>query len=339
MWGPILGTIGGAIVGGLFDRNTSNHQQQVANTFNQEQIDQQWRRNKQASKVDWRRQNNAVDKAWRRQMGEQLRQEQRADAKAKKAPLGINYQHLIKAARKSGFNPLTLLGAGGPGAAMAGQASGGYAASSSPAMAGAASMQPDLASGGFIAEAVSRAIETGFNAYTDDQEAQAIARAKEAKAATNRIIQAASPPPSNFGYDLTDVEPFTPARRSGAPALATSAQLAQAGESAPRPRSRPSPQNSARVPVYNPFGNVVQIPADVAERYDLEPFGQLSGGEYTDLVGEIADVELGLGQNNVRDNLLNSGLITTTPNLPPHSSGSPVEEGWGPNGSYTFGQF
>lgn len=105
---------------------------------------------------------------------------------------GVDYQRLVADSKAAGFNPLTALMAGG-GA--------GYQREFSPA----------LSSGSFIADAVGRAIDTGYN-RKQDRDALTMAINERDYQRQQSLARSAAVPTRRFGYALTDVQPFGGAR-------------------------------------------------------------------------------------------------------------------------------
>jgi hypothetical protein len=101
---------------------------------------------------------------------------------------GVDFQKLRDDATAAGFNPLTALMAGGTG---------GYQRQVAPA----------LASSSFIADALGRVIDTGFNGVKqDDTLAKSV---REANAYAERsLAERAKQLPRPFGYALTAPQPF-----------------------------------------------------------------------------------------------------------------------------------
>lgn len=104
-----------------------------------------------------------------------------------------------------GATPMSSPSMGAGGAAING---GGYSGGS---------QQPVLSSGGFIADAVSRAVDTAFNTPSQrDTEADFIRQQVQA-GYTRRQLEAETP--RNFGWDNTSVVPYRPDVVAGRPAL------------------------------------------------------------------------------------------------------------------------
>lgn len=212
---------------------------------------------------------------------------------------GIDYQRLRRDAERAGFNPLTALLAGG-GA--------GYQREYDPA----------LSSGSFVAEAVARGVDTYFNQATDEPDYEAD-KVREQQQRNADAQAAAARPRSTFGFDLSQVEPFDDAEVYGGPSLG-------------RPRARPTPGNAERVPAYDPSGRMVHLLPDVAARLDILPFGNIMAGDWVELVGEVGEIETGIGSWGVRETALGvnpfalrptyTGAPHTPPELPPLFRGS-----------------
>lgn len=56
-----------------------------------------------------------------------------------------------------------------------------------------------------------------------------------------------------------------------------------------RPKPRPNPGNTPRVPVYSPSGTGPHmIPSDIADRFGIKHYGNLTAGDIAEMVGELA---------------------------------------------------
>lgn len=172
----------------------------------------------------------------------------------KKQPQGVDFAKLRNDAQAAGFNPLTaLMATGGAG----------YSRSASPA----------LSSASFVQEALERGIDTWFNQVERDKEAENIKKAAHLTAKANATSRSLD----RFGYNLTQTRPYQP-RVTWTPVPA----LAANPTGLP-----PKPRDVRLMPVRLPDGQERRIPYDVATRLGIGPWGQVTPGDYAELVGEI----------------------------------------------------
>lgn len=217
---------------------------------------------------------------------ERARRQSIADRNEQRAYDRDTFVRLREDAEKAGFNPLTALSATG----------GSYGAAPTP---------PALSSGQFIADAIGRAVDTGFNVYADGQDRQQreLDRQEQARIA-NLEFQRASAPYSSFGYGLTASVAVPGQREAGPPAMAEDGQVENLASGQPhdrRPQARPTWRDADRIPVTGPTGENYRIPRRTAERLGIETWDILTPGEMTELVGEIYEVEAGVGTFAVRE--------------------------------------
>ena len=145
----------------------------------------------------------------------------------------LDLAKLRRDAEANGFNPLTVLGAtGGRGFETS----------------------PSLSSGAYIADAISRGIDTGFNRPV------AVDPNAERTRANNQAIESEmaarkSDPFRSFGMDLA------------------------------KPVPRPSPDNQARIPVYSSNGATGMLLKNIADRYGIKAFDTLSQGDLEEIGG------------------------------------------------------
>lgn len=195
-----------------------------------------------------------------------------------KANQGVNYMKLRNDAQKAGFNPLTALMAGGSAA---------YQNDSGPA----------LSTSSFIAEALSRGVETGFNIVNEQRDRERerideIERERRREESEMRLMAASSR--LNFGYAPSNTT-LALSAASGAPALASPADAPANGPRGPvytasgqlRPRNDPMRE---RVLVFRADGSTpAHILRSTAERLGIQERATLTVGEETEISGEIAE--------------------------------------------------
>lgn len=183
---------------------------------------------------------------------------------------------LRESAEKAGFNPLTaLLATGGSGFGMTGV--------QAPPLASFAAVLGEIAD-----DAVERRRKQEAS-MRDAREGAAkavelVRREEAAAGSAGAVVQRTSAIPSRTGITgraQMSVGPFTPV-------------VAKV-----RPVARPTPYNRPRVPAYNPFGEQVFLPADVAKRLDIPAFGTIMAGDWAEIGGEIREVEVAAGTERV----------------------------------------
>nr|QJB21497.1 MAG: DNA pilot protein [Microvirus sp.] len=173
----------------------------------------------------------------------------------------------ILAAEETGFNPLTLLGVGN---------------------AGYQTVPGSLGSSGFIADAV-EAVGSWFNQTGKaDQE---LRKAQLNERARLESAQAEDPYRS-FGYALNTVQ---------APHAPVAVTLPPSYGLAERPGFWRSPAGETRMFVRLPHGAETTIPADMAKRYGIEPWGTMSVGDATEFGGEVVGETYGVTYANQID--------------------------------------
>lgn len=193
---------------------------------------------------------------------------------------GIDYKKLRDDAQAAGFNPLTALMAGG-GA--------GYQRD----------FNPSLASGAFVGEALQRGLDTYFNTPSAaDREAERLRVQFEQEAANQRQVNASLP--RQFGYALTQAQPYLPEVEDYGPAL---------NDFGGRPPVHPLDRSQKFIPVRHPDGSRGELDATIARSLDIKPFDTISAGNWAEIVGEVGEVETALMSNEVRDTAIRKPLM------------------------------
>lgn len=193
-------------------------------------------------------------------------------------------------------------GSGGGGAAPgAVVGSHGVAAGSfQPSGAGYQSnFQPQMASSGFIAEAMDRAVDTVFN---QPVESDPLADALRTALRTKRTVQSVQEEnfSQDFGYDLTKQEAFKPAMSVGVPPLRNDQKQVLRPVKSLRPPRDPR-STRKMIPVVNPFGQESMVDATIARRLDIKKWDTVSAGDWPELVGEVpGEAENALRANDLR---------------------------------------
>lgn len=190
-----------------------------------------------------------------------------------------------KAADMYGFNPLTMLRLAGGNAAAGG---GGYPG---PDMSGALA-----ALGGIFDDA---AKSWAGAVPGSDPIAQAI-RARELDRLQSGTLSRQKAPPS-FGYNLQTNTTNQPVTVSTSP-LTT------------RPRENPFIANSSRRWVHAPNGDLVNVPADIADRLGVQTGGNLMAGDWTELHGElVGEAEVAVNAIPISRHSTGTGLTAPDP--------------------------
>ena len=177
------------------------------------------------------------------------------------------------AAEETGFNPLTLLGVGNAGYQEIGS----------------------MGSSSFIGDAMN-AVGSWFSNIGKDREAQ------KARLNERARIEASDPQPyRDFGYALnTKIEEHAPVAVS----LPPSHGLAE------MPGYWRDERGDTRMFVQAPDGGHLTIPADVGERLGLRPWGNLTSGDWTEIVGEgVGEVQSAAAYPQISDHLLRRGFF------------------------------
>lgn len=197
------------------------------------------------------------------------------------ASQGTDFVRLRKNAERAGFNPLTaLMATGGSGFQR--------------------SFAPDLSTGAFISEAVSRAADTYFNQnVSSDAEAEGIKRKESIDAAVAEAM-AYKPPPSTFGYDLTSQ------KLAASPVSVSSGPISDPV----RPVANPLTVDLSYVPVRLPDGTPGQLENSIARRLDIKPYDVISAGDWEEIAGEtpLSDFENMVFSNGIRKTATGTGF-------------------------------
>lgn len=256
------------------------------------------------------------------------------------ASRGVDFQRLRDDAIAAGYNPMTAmnmahaysthvdynvqgapyspgasyqaLGAQGGGAG-AGGGGGGMVGSHLPAGGGAyvggqgysgGQFNPALSSGGFISEAFQRAADTWSNqAPETDPLADALRGALRQNEMADQVRSADIS--RSFGYDLTEVQPFKPSIGVGEPPMASK----MVKPAANMPTGEIEKGGRRFTPIQKPDGSFGKINSSIARRLDLQPFDQISPGDWAEIVGEIGEIETGLLNDRIRKSILDQDLF------------------------------
>lgn len=155
---------------------------------------------------------------------------------------------------------------------------------------------PAMSSGSFIADAVSRAVDTTFNRpEPPDKLADALRNAHELADYSNQVEGLKFN--RDFGYSLTNVEPFRASATAGVPALASDRAALTPG---PRPLESIEIGGKRFVPVQTPDGKFRNIEATIAKRLNISAFDTLTAGEEAEILGEIAEVQSAANNPSIR---------------------------------------
>ncbi len=173
--------------------------------------------------------------------------------KKAKAP-GVDYVKLRNDAQAAGFNPLTALMAGG-GA--------GYQREFSP----------DLASGAFISDALSRGVDTYFDLKNQADAETVRVRELAEQREHERQMQAMRYGNQSFGYGLTRTVTASPVTVTGPGSEAA---------------VDPFEDSQRLIQVYSPSGRLVSIRKGAADRLGIKAGGQLLSGDDEEILGEVA---------------------------------------------------
>lgn len=197
-----------------------------------------------------------------------------------------------KGAEMYGFNRLTLLKAAGGNAAMGG--GGGQQADWAGTLAALGGLFDKSADG------------WAQNIPGSDPLARAI-QAREASRLQAGTLQQKLVPPS-FGYNLHTNTATQPVTVSGSPL------------SSVRPAPNPFVAGGSRKWVHAPNGDLVSVPSDIAARLGVEVGGNLMGGDWTELHGELLG-EAGVAAAGIGTmaHMTNTGLGAIDPGPGPGS--------------------
>lgn len=199
------------------------------------------------------------------------------------ASAGTDFVKLRKNAEAAGFNPLTaLMATGGQGFQR--------------------SFQPDLSTGAFISDAISRGADTYFNSVQADAEASALRQrdlARRVEATKTGV------PVASFGYDLTQ-QRYVPS-----PVSVSAGAVSDPVAGQVKPRPNPAYADLEYIPVRMPNGSNGKLEKSIARRLDIKPYDVVSAGDFEEIVGEtpLTEVENMVFLNGIRKTATGAGPV------------------------------